>query len=123
MEYRKTEENGKAVYRYGGADDAGEVPVYKWELDEFICYCLFPIRSFMDVMLEADEESPSVDVLKRLYGAATARLDEMSAVLGRDLGPINIVTTNFPVTCNFMTEKILGGEIKQKEKPETVSAA
>jgi hypothetical protein len=122
MKYRKTNENGKVVYRYNYTDDGGEVPVYKWGLDEFINHCIFPIGSFLDVMQEADEDSPAVEVLRRLYGAAISQLYEMSKVLDKDLGPIKIVTTNF-VVANFMEETILGGEVDQEDKPETISAA
>lgn len=123
MKYRKTNENGKVVYRYNYTDDGGEVPVYKWGLGEFIHYSLFPIRSFLAVMQEADEDSPAVEVLRRLYGAAMSRLEEMSKVLDKDLGPINVVATNFVVNDEFMQDTILGGEVDQKDKPETVTAA
>lgn len=119
--YRKAREDGQIVYRYND-QDAGEVPVYRWDLDEFVSFCIFPIRSFVDVMHRDDEEDPTIDVLTRLYDSAMARIEEMAKVLNRDLGQVHVVATNYVGSRDFMTEEILGVEIAQKPKPESATA-
>lgn len=112
-EYIKTEEDGKVVYRYAHAE--GEVPIYRWDLDEFINFCLFPMKSFMQVKLDADSDDPNIDVLERLYGAAKVQIGKMAEVLNRDLGRIQVVLTNHR-TEEFMQETILGCEFEKEEK-------
>jgi hypothetical protein len=114
-EYVKTVENGKVVYRYL---DGQEVPVYEWNLDEFINYCLFPIQSFIHII--DGDGTDEMDVMRRLYDAAMLKLREMARVIDTEMGRIQIIQENHPINCGFVEEEILGAYIEQK-KIEPVS--
>ncbi len=107
MKYMKAIENGKAVYRYPGfrGTPGREITVCEWELDALLNYCLFPLKDFIWIMTQADEDHAAI--LERLYSSAFKKLMEMSDAIHKYAGEIAIIMENERETKNFLEQDIL----------------
>lgn len=116
MECIKEIKNGERIYNRPSVDGTPgvEIETYGWELDEFINYCLFPIRTFIKIMNEKEETNEDADILIRLYDSAFMKLTDMADAVFRDVGTINIVTHNSD-HYDFLQQDILDVYIEKKK--------
>lgn len=103
-----------------------DVKTVDWEMRIYINYCLFPIQNCINRMREANElESETgqfVEMLDRLYDAASTQLGKMSDAIDEDMGQIKITTTNEDCRGGFLHQDFLEVCVKENPNDEAVNA-
>jgi hypothetical protein len=128
MEYVKEFKGGEAVYKMldGNGKPAREVETAEWDIEMYINYCLFPLRNCINRMqalnnpdIETDEFA---DMLDRLYDSARAQLGRMGDALYRDMGRIEIITTNESCRGGFLHQDFIEVCVQKEPNDKAVNA-
>ena len=126
-EHAKVLEGGKEGWKLldGLGRPGRDVKTVDWEMRMYINYCLFPIQNCINRMREANEfESETgefVEMLDRLYDAALTQLGKMSDAFDKDMGEIEIITTNEDCRGGFLHQDFL--EVYAKKKNDEAVTA
>ena len=125
-EYVKEFEGGKEVYKMldGKGRPVREVKTADWDIEDYINYCLYPLKKCINRMHDTDELDSKieefVDMLDRLYDSTHAQLRKMGKAIYKDMGWIKIITTNESCRGGFLQQDFI--EVCIQKEPDDEAA-
>lgn len=128
MKYVKEFEGGEAVYKTlaGNGGPGREVETKEWDMEEYINYCLFPLRNCinrMQAINNSDNETAEfADILDRLYDSTQVQLGKMGDAFYKDMGWIKIITTNEDCRGGFLYQDFLEVCVQEEPNDKAVNA-
>jgi hypothetical protein len=117
--YITENKDGKTIYRdLTNCGRPGRIlETTDWEIDSYINHCIFPIFNAIMQMGQLDDvdNRDCADILERLYDSAHSQLTKMCEAIYKDIGDVQIISTNEDHKGGFLKQEILEAFVEKKQ--------